>query len=248
VININLLPKDLKRQGSTDYWKIGAIALATVSVSTMAILQFSVVGTLNSLDKEIAQNISEKQVLEPQVRERNDLQGRKTQLEAISAISTTLNASKTSWSGDLARFARHLPSGPQPVVAINSLSMRTLDAAAQQTAKQNGLYDGKAITREVQLSGKARSSAGMVQFVNAFENAPDFGVQFQNMSRDEESGHYTFSVTVGVLPAVAASESAPGASGNSAAPEAPQETQAQGTQSSAEAPAATMTASAGGSR
>lgn len=217
MINVNLLPKDLRRSTGPDFWKVGAGALAGVTLLTIAILQFSVSSTLNTLEGKIQENQSEIAVLRPQVDERNRLLAEKNQLTAITSVAETLKAGQTSWSGDLARFVRQLPRASAPVVALNSLTMKTLDAGGRQSAQQNGLYDGKAVTKEVQVSGKARSSAGLVQFVNAFEQAPDFGVQFQNMQREQEGGLYTFSVTVGMVgtppPQAAAQGQAPGPTG-----------------------------------
>ncbi|AFZ69237.1 hypothetical protein [Deinococcus peraridilitoris] len=239
MININLLPKDQRRASGPDYWKLGAGAFAGVAVLTMVILQTSVSGTLSGLNRQIEEHQSEIAVLKPQVDERNRLQAEKTKLESVTSVANTLKAGQTSWSDDLARFVRQLPSGDAPVVALSSLSMRAVDAGAQQAAAQNGLYDGKAVSKEVQLSGKARSSAALVQFVNAFEQAPDFGVQFQNMQREQAGGQYSFSATVGMVGAQAENVRPTGTSGAQAG--APQATAPQ-------APTDASAANAGGSR
>ena len=197
MININLLPRDLRRSGGPDLWKLGAGATLGVAVLTMAFFQLSAQGTLNGLNKDIEEAQSELAVRQKDLRERGDLRAQKTQLEGITGVSATLKAGQTSWSGDLAAFVRQLPSAAgAPVVALSTLAMRLL---APSTTATPGAYDGKAVTKEFVLSGKARSSDALVRFVNTFESATNFGVQFQSAQREAQQGDYTFNVTVGMV-------------------------------------------------
>lgn len=197
MINVNLLPKELRRATGPDYWRLGAGALGLAALISMLTLQLTVNSTLGGLNRQIDEANSEITSLAPNVRERDQLRAQQTQLTAVTGVADTLRAGQTSWSADLARFVRQLPQAASPLIALNSLTMHTVDAAG--TAQQSGAYDGKPVTKEVQVNGKARSSDALVRFVNAFEGAPDFGVQFQNAQREQQSGDYTFAVTVGLV-------------------------------------------------
>lgn len=198
MININLLPKNLRRSTGPDGWRIAAATVAAVSLATMAVLQISVQGRLNAINKDIAEAQSELAVRAADVRERNELQARKTELQSVASVAQTLEAGRTSWSSDLARFVRQLPSADTPIIALTSVNMRSPQTNTA-TAGVGAPYDGKAVTKELVLNGRARSSDALVRLVNTFENAPEFGVQFQNASRDADSGDYTFAVTVGMI-------------------------------------------------
>lgn len=197
LININLLPKDLRRSTGPNYWTIASVAVAGVSLLTMLGFQLAVEGTLRNINNQIAEAQSEIAVRAPDVAERDRLLAEQNQLQAITNVATTLRAGQTSWSDDLARFVRQLPSGNTPAIALNNLTMRTVASADPSQAA--GVYDGKAVTREVVVNGRARSSAALVRFVDAFEQAQDFGIQFPTVSREDTTGDYTFSTTIGMI-------------------------------------------------
>ncbi|PYE56383.1 flagellar protein FliT [Deinococcus yavapaiensis] len=217
MININLLPKNLRRSTGPDGWRIAAGTVAAVALVTMGVLQYSVQNRLNGINKDIAEAQSELAVRANDVRERNELQARKTELQAVAGVAQTLESGRTSWSADLARFVRQLPTSNTPIIALTNVSMRMPQLAAAPGGA-NAPYDGKAVTKELVLSGLARSSDALVRLVNTFENAPEFGVQFQNAARDPNTGEYTFAVTVGMIgdkpkPALTAAASENGAVG-----------------------------------
>lgn len=197
MININLLPKEMRKSTRPDFWRFAAIGVAAATAVTVGVLHFSVTGTLRGLNGDIAEAQGEIDLLRPRVNERNELRARKAELESVTSVAETLRAGQTSWSGDLARFVRQLPTSNAPVLALNNLTMSTLDGATASAPNVN--YDGKLISKEVRLQGRARSSEGVVQLLNTFEQSPDFGVQFQSAQRDEESGDFVFSATVGLV-------------------------------------------------
>jgi hypothetical protein len=75
-------------------------------------------------------------------------------------------------------------------------------------------YEGASIVSEASISGTVRGPEVLAQFVRNIENAPDFGVLFQNASRtsdDEELFSYNLTVGgfVGVSDEVLAPHPAP---------------------------------------
>ena len=201
MITINLLPKDLRRSGGSDAWKIAAVAVPLVAVVAMVGTQLAFSAQQGRLQQDVDDAQNEINLLQPQVQERNDLQGQVSSLQAVAAVSDQLLAKRTSWSGDLLTFVNALPRGSQPLVAIQTLTMRDTAAGPANPApgSVNTLYDGKAVTREFALTGQALSSSALVQFLKTFEDASDFGVQFQNATRDAQSGDYNFTATVGLV-------------------------------------------------
>jgi type IV pilus assembly protein PilN len=84
-------------------------------------------------------------------------------------------------------------------VSVKTMSVRPVDAAVLASAQQTGVYTGKNVVREFDLSGSASSQQAVVNFLNTFENSPNFGVNFKSLQREGESGLYTFSATVGIV-------------------------------------------------
>ncbi len=59
-------------------------------------------------------------------------------------------------------------------------------------------YEGASIVSEASISGTVRGPEVLAQFVRNLENAPDFGVLFQNASRQgEDEELFTYNLTVG---------------------------------------------------
>ncbi|WP_027481899.1 hypothetical protein [Deinococcus pimensis] len=223
MININLLPKELRRSTGPDFWRLGAGAAAVVTLATIGVLHFTVTSTLGDLNRQIDEVQGEINILQPKVQERDKLRATKASLQSVTAVADALKAGQTSWSGDLAKFVRQLPSGARPLVALESLDMKAVD---NPTPSVN--YDGKTVSKEVNIRGSASSSASLVTFLNAFEASPEFGVQFKSANLDETTGDYKFDATVGLVrstPVAAADTSGAGttAAGTdvAAAPAAP---------------------------
>lgn|GEM_PF-3711909 len=219
MININLLPADLKRSTGPDVFKIASGAILTVGLLTMAILQISASSTLANVNRDIETVRSELAVLQPRVREHDQLTQERAELLAVASVSTALTAAQTSWSADLAKFVRQLPSASSPLISLTSLTMQRAGSAGATPA--TSAYDGKPVTKEVAVNGSARSSAALVRFVNTFEQAPDFGVQFQNANKDAETGVYAFVVTVGMIGSAPPQASSTGTATPASTPSAP---------------------------
>ena len=70
-----------------------------------------------------------------------------------------------------------------------------------------------------------------MNFLNTYENDPNFGVNFKSMQKDGETSDYTFSATVGVVGAAPTpAAGTPGAATPTAAPAAPPAAPASGGQ------------------
>lgn len=58
---------------------------------------------------------------------------------------------------------------------------------------------GKNVVREIDLSGTARSQQAVVNFLNVYENDPNFAVNFRSLGQEGETGRYTFAASVGLV-------------------------------------------------
>ena len=233
MVEVNLLPAQYRKQSQPGVWKYATWALLPVAAVTMLTLWLSTASQAGGLQREIDAVQGNIDTLTPAKQERDRLAARQQELEQVTTVAQALRDQKTYWSNDLAAFSTQLASAPG--VSVSSLTMRTLDAGALATSQQSGIYTGKNVRRELDLSGAASSQQAVINFLNTYENDPDFGVNFKSLQRDPQSGNYTFAATVGVVgPAVsAASATAAGtatgtatdpAAAGAAAPAAPSAT------------------------
>lgn len=228
MVEINLLPAQYRKRSEPSLWRYGTLALPVVTV--LGILVFSVAqnARLGNVQRQLDENNGQITALEPAKKEYDDLITQKTDLQKVTEVSKTLQTSKTYWSSDLARFVNALPSGGG--VALTNMSVKAVDSNGQANLAQQGLYNGKAVSKEFDLNGQAVSSQALVNFLNSFENNPNFGVNFKSASRTPLAAPggnvpgattrpYTFIATVGLVGQPAAAADTTAASG--AAPSTP---------------------------
>ena len=181
MVEINLLPAQYRKRSDPGLWRYGTLALPAAAVLGVAL--FSVIQNtrLGNIQAQLGENNGVIASLQPAKREYDDLNRQKTDLRKVTEVSRTLQASKTYWSSDLARFVNALPTGGG--VALSALSVRTVDSNTQTNLTQQGLYNGKAVTKEFDLTGQAVNSTALVNFLNSFESNPNFGVNFKSAQR-----------------------------------------------------------------
>ncbi|KEF34256.1 MULTISPECIES: fimbrial assembly protein [Deinococcus] len=223
MVEINLLPREQRRSTRPDAWKYGTAAVLGLSLLLVALGEARVGGRLGALRDEQAQLQGEIAALQGAKTEYDGLVAEQRTLEGVTAVAQQLRSNKTYWTNDLAAFSAQLPSGGG--VALTSMTVRPLDAAALGNLQQTGVYAGKNVVREFDLSGTARSQQSVVNFLNAFENSPSFAVNFRGVQREGDSDLYTFTASVGLVgepPATPADAAAPApAPEGTPAPEAP---------------------------
>ncbi|GGJ80503.1 fimbrial assembly protein [Deinococcus aquiradiocola] len=207
MVEINLLPAQYRKRSDPGLWRYGTLALPLVTLLGVGLFTVIQATRLNNINKDIDAANGQITALEPAKKEYDDLNRQKTDLQKVTEVSSTLQSSKTYWSSDLARFVNALPSGGG--VALTNMTVRAVDSNAQTNLSQQGLYNGKAVTKEFDLTGQAASSQSLVNFLNSFENNPSFGVNFKSAQRanapvgasaaEIASQPYTFTATVGLV-------------------------------------------------
>ncbi|MFC4426149.1 fimbrial assembly protein [Deinococcus navajonensis] len=223
MVEVNLLPQQYRKQSQPSAWRFATYALLPLTLAAIAIPEALTASTIRDLRGQIDALNGEITTLTPAKREFDDLKREQTTLEQVTAVAGQLRDQKTYWSNDIAAFSAQLPTGSG--VSVKTMSVRPVDPAALASQQQAGIYSGKNVVREFDLSGTASSQQAVVNFLNTFENNPNFGVNFKNLQRDPDGGLYSFSATVGIVAQPPASTTpAAGTSGTvtpAAAPAAP---------------------------
>ncbi|UQN07048.1 fimbrial assembly protein [Deinococcus sp. QL22] len=223
MVEINLLPQQYRKNNEPNGWRLATYALIPVTIAAILIPEVVTATRVGDLQKQRDALQGEVVALTAAKQEFDALTATETQLKQVTDIATQLRDRKTYWSNDLATFTAQLPAGSN--VALTSMNVRPVEATALTALQQTGVYIGKNVQREIELSGTARSQQAVVNFLNAYETNPKFGVNFRSLQNDQATGTYTFAATVGMVgaePVAAAPTDAAGAAGApAAAPVAP---------------------------
>ncbi len=197
VVEINLLPQQYRKQSQPSVWKYATWALLPITAAAMLIPWVMTSTQTSDIQRQIDAVQGDIDVLTPQKQEYDRLTTQQKNLQQVTTIAQSLRDQKTYWSNDLAAFSAQIPESSG--VSLTSLKMMPLSNDALNTDHAAGRYLGKDVRRELTLQGKATSQQAVINFLNTFENSPNFGVKFQNMQQDDASGTYTFSANVGVV-------------------------------------------------
>ena len=220
MVEVNLLPQNMRRRNEPNIWKIAAIGLPVTAALIMGVITVTYLAQESALVQQVNDTKAQIQTLQPDKTEYDTLVRRRGELQAVTSTADALLATKTSWSTDLARFVNQIPTVTD--VSLTSLSMASAANVPPAVPGTVAPFDGKAVGKTFTLNGRARSTQALVRFLNAYERSPEFGITFNNATREEPTGDYTFSAVVGLV-APAQPASAPPAAGATpgAAPAAP---------------------------
>ncbi|MDB5046049.1 MAG: fimbrial assembly protein [Deinococcus sp.] len=199
MVEINLLPQQYRKNNEPNGWRLATYALIPITIAAILIPEVVTATRVGDLQKQRDALQGEVVALTAAKQEFDALTATETQLKQVTDIATQLRDRKTYWSNDLATFTAQLPAGGN--VALTSMNVRPVEATALATLQQSGVYTGKNVQREIELAGTARSQQAVVNFLNAFEANPKFGVNFRSLQNDQATGSYTFAATVGVVAA-----------------------------------------------
>lgn len=200
MINVNLLPKNLRRRREPGYWRLIAVFFPLLALAVLALMQFTANQTEARLQEERATRQLQVDLLQEALREQAALQARQLQLGELIAIRDAVREGRIVWSNELLAMLETLPVaevGAVPRIAFTQLSMQALDPGARQQRLDNATYDGLEVMAEMSLQGVAVSTEVLADYLRALEDSELFGVAFQNASRDEQTGLYQFNLTIG---------------------------------------------------
>jgi len=197
LININLLPKNLRRVREPGYWRLLAVAFPLLVLIVAGIMQYSAMATANNLQREKLAREDQLALLQPFLREQRDLLSRQQQLNQLISVARNVRENTVTWTGEIAGLLETLPvgGGTRPDIDFRTLTMQSVVPARSDPQR----YEGKPVTAEMSVSGTVVSPEVLADFIRALERSPDYGVAFQNAQRDSEEGFYQYSLTVGAL-------------------------------------------------
>lgn len=203
MINVNLLPKNLQRVREPGYWRVLAVAVPIVVFGVVFAFQYLAWQTTQNLERDVQAREEQLVLLQPFLEEQADLQARQRQLNELIAVAEDVRQYTVVWTDEIAGLLETLPAqgdGDRPNIDFGSLSMRRV-APPQSNAER---YEGASIIAEMSIGGTVANLEVLAQFVRNLENSAEYGVLFQNTSRQggEEEGDdalYSYSLTVGAL-------------------------------------------------
>ncbi|HET9026213.1 MAG TPA: hypothetical protein VFN07_01630 [Trueperaceae bacterium] len=197
MININLLPRNLRRVREPGYWRLLAVAFPLLVLLVAGIMQFSANSTASNLQREKLAREDQLALLQPFLREQRDLLARQQQLNQLIAVARSVRENTVVWTSEIAGLLETLPvgGGTRPNIDFRSLSMQSVVPARSDPQR----YEGRPIMAEMSVSGTVVSPEVLADFIRALETNSAYGVSFQNAQRDSEEGLYQYSLTVGAL-------------------------------------------------
>jgi len=198
LIKLNLLPKRLRKRVEPGWWRLTAIIFPLVVFAVVAMLHISASNQINQLESDRDNLRAVVQALQPYIQQQRELTRRKAELEKIINVDREIKARYIPWPDNLARFINQIPRrGGRFEVFLRSVNTRLVPQENRASLAEQGLYDRKPVAVEFTLQGEARNEAALARFVKAFEDNPNFGINFQQGSLNENGG-YDFSATVAI--------------------------------------------------
>lgn len=200
MININLLPKNLRRVREPGYWRLLAVAFPLLVLGVIFVLQFLAFQTVQNLERQVVEREAELRVLQPAIDERNSLIARQRQLNQLIAIRNQVRQNRVVWTNEITAMLETLPSGTvdgRPVIDFANLTMRSV---VPPRADPNR-FEGAEIIAEMTVTGIADGSDVLADFIRALEDSSQYGVLFQNANRQPEEDFFNYSLTIGALSA-----------------------------------------------
>jgi len=202
LINVNLLPKNLQRVREPGYWRLLAVMVPLLVFGVVFVVQYLAWQTTQNLERDVQARQEQLALLRPFLDEQEALQARQRQLNELIAVADAVRENRIVWTGEIVALLETLPGqggGPRPSIDFRNLSMRSVVPPQSDPAR----YEGSPIVAELSIGGNVEDLEVLASFVRNLETSPDFGVLFQNASRqageEELDALYGYSLTVGAI-------------------------------------------------
>lgn len=202
MINVNLLPKNLRRVREPGYWRLLAVLVPLLVFAVVFTFQYLAWQTTQNLERDVQAREEQLALLQPFLEEQADLQARQRQLNELIAIADEVRENRIVWTGEIAGLLETLPArgdGQRPSIDFRTLSMRSVVPPQSNPER----YEGASIVAEMSIAGTVRDLEVLAAFVRNLEDSAGYGVLFQNASRQGDAETfdtlYGYSLTVGSL-------------------------------------------------
>lgn len=197
MININLLPKNLRRVREPGYWRVLAVLFPILVIAVAGGMQYFANATVNNLQREKLAREDQLALLQPFLREQRDLISRQQQLNQLISVAREVRENNVIWTSEISGLLETLPAGggEVPVIDFSSLSMQSIVPPRSDPNR----FEGRPVIAEMQVSGNVVDAEVLAEFVRALETANNYGVVFQNAQRQGDSDLFNYSLTVGAV-------------------------------------------------
>ncbi len=197
MININLLPKNLRRVREPGYWRLLAVAFPLLVLLVAGGMQYFANTTAANLQREKLAREDQLALLQPFLREQRDLISRQQQLNQLIAVARSVRENNIVWTSEIAGLLETLPvgDGPAPVIDFTALQMQSVVPPRVDPNR----YEGRSVIAEMQVSGSVVDTEVLAEFIRALERSDAYGVMFQNAQRQGEEDLFSYSLTVGAV-------------------------------------------------
>ena len=198
MININLLPKNLRRIREPGYWRLLIVIFPLLVLGVAAMFQYFASTTEANLQREKLAREDQLALLQPFLREQRDLLSRQQQLNELIAVARAVRENRIVWTAEIAGLLETLPA--QGNSGRPNIDFRTLNMASVVPARADpNRYEGVSVVAEMNVSGTVVDTDVLAEFIRALESSNSYGVSFQNAQRQSDSDLYEYSLTVGAL-------------------------------------------------
>jgi type IV pilus assembly protein PilN len=198
LINVNLLPKHLRRVREPGYWRIIAVLFPLIVLGALGVVQFLYLQTENNLKAERLEKETTANALQEFVDKRDQVLAQSAQVQILIGIRDQVQQNTIEWTNELAALLEMLPAAQEsgrPSISFSSLTMQGADAASADPNR----YEGQTVVAEMNVSGDVVNTEVLAQFIKSLEDSEKFEAVFGNATRNEETGTYTYSMTIGAV-------------------------------------------------
>jgi type IV pilus assembly protein PilN len=205
LINVNLLPKHLRRVREPGYWRIIAVLFPLIVLGALGVVQFLYSQTERNLKAEKLEKETKVAELQQYVNKQAEVQAQLEQVNILIGIRDQVQQNTIEWTNELAALLEMLPAAQtsgRPSLSFSSLTMQGADAASIDPNR----YEGQSVVAEMNVSGDVVSTEVLAQFMKSLEDSEKFEAVFGNATRNEETGTYTYSMTIGAVGGVGNAE------------------------------------------
>jgi type IV pilus assembly protein PilN len=205
LINVNLLPKHLRRVREPGYWRIIAVLFPLIVLGALGVVQFLYSQTERNLNAEKLEKETKVAELQEFVNKQAQVQAQLEQVQVLIGIRDQVQQNTIEWTNELAALLEMLPASQtngRPSISFSSLTMQGADAASADPNR----YEGQSVVAEMNVSGDVVSTEVLAQFMKTLEDSDKFEAIFGNATRNEDTGNYTYTMTIGAVGGVGNAE------------------------------------------
>jgi type IV pilus assembly protein PilN len=198
LINVNLLPKSLRRVQEPGYWKLLAVLFPLLAFAIIFTLQFTANQTVRNLERDVQQLEDRLALLQPALREQQALQQRQAQLRELIRVAQAVKRDRIEWSNAITGMLETVPAlGPsgRRQIDFRSLNLTAVTPPINDPAR----YEGGPVVAEMSIAGDVLNTEVLAEFIRAVEDSSRYAVSFQRADRQEEQGVYAYNLVIGMF-------------------------------------------------